>query len=327
MMSPAQFALQQAGFTVPEQAAGAPGSSGFVSPHAFTTSKGPPMMTAPAGAKRPRMEGPAGGGFSSVDALREEVKRLQRNEPNAKEQWYSWCEQYGEGKRDPGKHSEEFLQTFLSSYKTGMRLPQECEQLKVENVTKALQRRSRTFKEVWQKYCDVQGGGKHDPAKHQSQYHMEFYNFLSTTVLEILQCLAEGQDISCQISEETPVIKRLRMLPGLAPSALPDSAVAVPGVAKEALVQQIKAYQRMGKEQQKCWENYCDQYLRGVRDPSRHDTNALLQFALSIVDDDGSQEQEEAQNEVGTASARWKRATEAAAPHVTPVSLDPDMSY
>lgn len=322
MMSPAQFALQQAGFTVPQQATGAPGSSGFVRPP-----QGQPMMTAPAGGMKRKMEGPAGGGFSSVDALRDEVKRLQRSEPNAKEQWYSWCEQYGQDKRDPAKHSEEFLQTFLSSYKTGMRLPGEAEGLKIENVTKALQRRSRTFKDVWQKYCDVQGGGKHDPSKHQSQYHMEFYNFLSTTVTDILQCLAEGQDISSQISEETPVIKRLRMLPGLAPSALPDHAVAVPGVAKEALVQQIKAYQRMGTEQKQCWENYCDTQLRGVRDPNRHDTNALLQFALSIVEDDGSEEQAYAQQEVGTASARWKRATEAASAPPLPVSIDPDMSY
>merc|ERR1719414_2181762 len=88
----------------------------------------------------------------------------------------------------------------------------------------------------------------------------------------------------------------------------------VPGVAKEALVAQIKAYQKMGDEQKSAWWKYCDTQLNGIRDPARHDTNTLLRFALSIVDESGGDAAEGAEEQpaAGTASARWRRHTEAA---------------
>lgn len=333
MMSPAQFAVQQAGFTVPEQSAGAPGKMGFVAPSAFAAAQGTTSFTAPPGAKRPRMEAPMGssGGFSSVQQLQDEVKKLQRSEPNAKEQWISWCDQYGEGKRDPGRHTEEFLQTFLASYKTGMRLPGEAENLGIDKVTKSMQRRSRPFKEVWAQYCVVNGGGKSDPLKHPAQHHMAFYDYLASVVNELMQCVAEGSEIRNQISEESPCIKRLRLITPTTGNALPEAVAQVPGVAKDALVAQIKAYQRMGEEQRTAWQNYCDRKLGGARDPARHDTNSLLQFALQIVDNpDGLPVEVEMEEETaadgGTASSRWKRAMETAS-KPTPLSLDPSGSY
>ncbi|CAK0881244.1 unnamed protein product [Prorocentrum cordatum] len=139
-----------------------------------------------------------------------------------------------------------------------MRLPQEAEQLKVENVTKALQRhratleqqfalprfqadsnpgggalvqapaqvssqlpsptkrgarisksaavkgspaeeqghagrRTRQRRSAWVDVARAAAGGS-GPAPMAGGGRQEFYNFLSTTVIEIMQCLAEGQD-------------------------------------------------------------------------------------------------------------------------------------
>lgn len=327
MISPAMFALNQAGFAAPQVAhstgfAPPPGAhskqqTGFVSPHAFAAAQGLPQPTT---AKRPREEG--GGSYTSLEQLQNEVKNLQRKEPNAKEQWISWCDQYGEGKRDPSRHGEEFLQTFLSSYKTGMRLPAEAESSGVDKVTKMMQKRSKPFKDVWASYCQVNGGGKSDPAKHPAQYHMAFYDWMAGVVFEVMSAVCSGQDISQQFSESSPLVKRLRTMAvpsgsgGGGVAALPSMAAVagVPSVAKEALVNQIKAYQRMGEEQKMAWHKYCDTQLGGIRDPARHDTNALLQFAISIVDEGSGQTSEVAEGDPapgsgGTASARWKRHT------------------
>merc|ERR1712137_91867 len=44
------------------------------------------------------------------------------------------------------------------------------------------------------------------------------------------------------------------------------------------LVNQIKAFQRMGEAQKQAWWDYADQNLGGVRDPAKHDAGTLESF-------------------------------------------------
>merc|ERR1740120_91342 len=47
---------------------------------------------------------------------------------------------------------------------------------------------------------------------------------------------------------------------------------------KMALVNRIKAFQRLGEDQKALWGTHCDSHLGGVRDPMRHDHSALQAF-------------------------------------------------
>merc|ERR1711979_160394 len=60
-------------------------------------------------------------GSSSMDLMKASKKML-REDPMAKEQWYAYVEAVGGGFRDPTKHDRAFLQTFITKYKAGERL-------------------------------------------------------------------------------------------------------------------------------------------------------------------------------------------------------------
>jgi len=49
-------------------------------------------------------------------SLVDKVKQLQRRNPQAKEAWWSWCDTYGQGNRDPNRHDERALQKFLERW-------------------------------------------------------------------------------------------------------------------------------------------------------------------------------------------------------------------
>jgi len=48
--------------------------------------------------------------------------------------------------------------------------------------------------------------------------------------------------------------------------------------SKQALVDQVKAIQRSSPDAKEAWGYYCDTYLGGVRDPTRHDEGVLSAF-------------------------------------------------
>merc|ERR1719330_2186016 len=50
---------------------------------------------------------------------------------------------------------------------------------------------------------------------------------------------------------------------------------------KDALVAQVKNFQRLGGDQKELWGAYADTYLGGVRDPSRHDASVLHEFCAN----------------------------------------------
>eukprot|EP01062_Namystynia_karyoxenos_P064486 TRINITY_DN5743_c0_g1_i2.p1 TRINITY_DN5743_c0_g1~~TRINITY_DN5743_c0_g1_i2.p1 ORF type:complete len:434 (+),score=97.40 TRINITY_DN5743_c0_g1_i2:80-1303(+) len=60
-------------------------------------------------------KGGGGGKGSSggVEELVEGVKRIQRERPQARELWRTYCDKFGDGNYDPSRHNEEFLDTAL----------------------------------------------------------------------------------------------------------------------------------------------------------------------------------------------------------------------
>eukprot|EP00397_Hematodinium_sp_SG-2012_P047899 GEMP01054657.1.p1 GENE.GEMP01054657.1~~GEMP01054657.1.p1 ORF type:complete len:257 (+),score=66.64 GEMP01054657.1:49-771(+) len=57
--------------------------------------------------------------MASLDDLCEQVKDMQRNDQVGKENWIAYCSEYGEGKRDPRAHDEDFISSFFEAYKAG----------------------------------------------------------------------------------------------------------------------------------------------------------------------------------------------------------------
>ncbi|CAE8692693.1 unnamed protein product, partial [Polarella glacialis] len=70
-------------------------------------------------AARTSPAGLAATGDLEKDELVARVKQIQRSGPNAKEQWYTYCDASRTGNRDPARHSFESLRTFSEAYDRG----------------------------------------------------------------------------------------------------------------------------------------------------------------------------------------------------------------
>ncbi|CAK0905837.1 unnamed protein product [Prorocentrum cordatum] len=51
----------------------------------------------------------------------EQIKKMQRSDPAAKAQWYTYCEVFGGNVRDPARHEDAFLRDFATQYRNGVR--------------------------------------------------------------------------------------------------------------------------------------------------------------------------------------------------------------
>lgn len=126
----------------------------------------------------------SGGGANSE--LVAQIKNLQRNTPGFKEQWWAFCESEGGGVRDPAKHQDDFLETFLASYQSGEIAERTAAtpglaptgELDWAKFIKEGQRKSENFKNAWKRYCAIAGGGVNDPAKHDGGFVVSFLDFL-----------------------------------------------------------------------------------------------------------------------------------------------------
>lgn len=189
----------------------------------------------------------------------EALKELQRTDPEGREQWGAYCDERGGGVRDPSKHDPEFVRTFLAQYSSGQRLV--IPQGPLAELMKHGQRKSVAWKQAWAGYCQVYGGGVNDPAKHDQKFLTGFMDFLGQSgVMALSGGLAAGMG------------GRRRGTGGMYGMYVDPK--------KDALVNRIKAFQRMGEEQKNAWGEYCDDALGGVRDPMRHDAGVLLSFCI-----------------------------------------------
>jgi len=208
----------------------------------------------------------------SSEGLIEQIKQMQRSDPSAKEQWIAYCDQFGEGRRDPSKHEDSFIQRFLAQFNQGVRFQGDAEAAGVGNVIKLMQRRSSAFKAAWAQYCAVHGGGKNDPTKHEVAFHIQFLDSLAqnaqssaSSMHPMAMMMGGGMDMH--------PMKRMRMMRmQMMEAADPE---------KDSLVAKIKSYQKGSAQQKENWWSYCDSQLGGVRDPARHDAETLMDFIRS----------------------------------------------
>lgn len=116
------------------------------------------------------------------------VKQLQRDSEEGKQQWWCFCDVEGfSNRRDPNRHTVEFLRRFFDARREG-RIPAgrstslpaneadpEMHKIWVGRVKQA-QRSSPEQKMRWEKFCDVYGAGIRDPQRHDSTYLRRFFD-------------------------------------------------------------------------------------------------------------------------------------------------------
>jgi hypothetical protein len=202
----------------------------------------------------------------SRESLVAQIKELQKTDPSAKEQWIAYTDMSGQGTRDPMKHTQEFLEGFLTQLHSGSKLTVHEDARVLGDIVKLMQRKSTHFKNIWAHYCSKFGGGKNDPAKHDGAYLVKFFEYLAQTA-----SLVTSPMTPMAFAPVEHPMKRMRDTSGGCMTVGMDSE-------KEALVMSIKSFQRLGTQQKETWGGYADKYLGGVRDPSRHDVATLQEF-------------------------------------------------
>lgn len=197
---------------------------------------------------------------ASQESLVDQIKQIQRADPNAKEQWGAFTDMQGKGVRDPARHTPEFLQDFLTHLSSGGRLAP-APQADLSKTIKALQKSGPQFKQAWANFCMMQGGGRNDPAKHDDAFHLKFFEALAQQA-----AMSMGGDMSAMAGA----------------GAKRDASGMIVGMGggspKDMLVNRLKAYQRSSPDNKELWATYTDTYLGGVRDPNRHDEATLTEF-------------------------------------------------
>mmetsp|Transcript_118176 Transcript_118176/g.294798 ORF Transcript_118176/g.294798 Transcript_118176/m.294798 type:complete len:358 (-) Transcript_118176:78-1151(-) len=117
------------------------------------------------------------------DALVSQVKDLQRSDPHAKEQWAAYSDNLGGGRRDPARHSAEFLSAFITHLQTGAKInpvsaPDDSSSLL--GTIKFMQKKSDGFKAAWAQFCRDFGAGTYDPAKHDAAFLIRFFDHIAS---------------------------------------------------------------------------------------------------------------------------------------------------
>eukprot|EP00408_Alexandrium_pacificum_P010592 CAMPEP_0171215144 /NCGR_PEP_ID=MMETSP0790-20130122/31517_1 /TAXON_ID=2925 /ORGANISM="Alexandrium catenella, Strain OF101" /LENGTH=257 /DNA_ID=CAMNT_0011680891 /DNA_START=68 /DNA_END=839 /DNA_ORIENTATION=- len=219
------------------------------------------------------------------------VKMLQRSDQKAKEQWWAYCDSLGGAVRDPAKHPEDFLQTFLDNFRAGNRFePADGAAAAVlsgggygggatgggnplAQLCKEGQKKSHSWKEAWATYCLAHGNGKNDPEKHDNYYIVGFLDHVAGCGIAALSGASpEAGGLGM------PAAKRARTAGGPAAFGGGFGGGASGDPEKDGLVGKIKAFQRSSPDAKEIWGAYCDAHLGGIRDPNRHDKDVLMQF-------------------------------------------------
>eukprot|EP01059_Diplonema_ambulator_P019473 TRINITY_DN327_c0_g2_i1.p1 TRINITY_DN327_c0_g2~~TRINITY_DN327_c0_g2_i1.p1 ORF type:complete len:454 (+),score=135.95 TRINITY_DN327_c0_g2_i1:46-1407(+) len=141
---------------------------------------------------RPQKRG-YGHGTQRHRELVEAVKRLQRESPESRQPWIDFCGRWGSSDLDPARHGDEFLQRWLDYMRSpeAAKPPYDLDQVwgqvqavidnkaneealpAREDIIAAIkrgQRNSDTWREAWWSYCDANGNGDRDPARHDMDF-------------------------------------------------------------------------------------------------------------------------------------------------------------
>jgi len=141
------------------------------------------------------MERPAalsqGGGRSSgpsSDGIVAQVKEWQRQSKANNEEWTAYCDTFGEGICDPGKHSSGFLRAALRDLGIGSQSRlgngkgggkggggSSSNAGPLTETVRSLQRSSPQAGKAWRKHCDMHGNaGVYDPAAYPAQFLKDY---------------------------------------------------------------------------------------------------------------------------------------------------------
>lgn len=120
-------------------------------------------------------------------ALVDDVKRLHRASPEAKEQWYAYCQMAGTTSYDPSRHEENFLRIFLTSVNAGMGqalvAPDAVAKASLVMKVKAFQRGGEGPKDQWRAYCTKHGFHTFDPSRHEEDFLKGFINSVDPSLM------------------------------------------------------------------------------------------------------------------------------------------------
>jgi hypothetical protein len=171
-------------------------------------------------------------------ALVDQVKNLQRADPDAKQAWWDYCDQHLQGVKDPNRHEADVLQTFVSTYSAGgcapvKRAPAPAPAIygavpgqmaaawgpyaqpafpvpaamfggmkdafgSLAESIKMGQRKSQHWKTAWQYYVALYGSGFNDPAKYDENFITGFLDYLGQLGTGDLSTAAAEQGINLQ---------------------------------------------------------------------------------------------------------------------------------
>ncbi|CAE7030672.1 unnamed protein product [Symbiodinium natans] len=244
--------------------------------------------------------------MAGKEGLVQQIKNMQRVDPTFKQTWWDFCESQLGGVRDPNRHDESVLGTFLEQYNTGAIAPSPFRAEEawwgkgkgkgggggydggydmgvwammmgggLADMVKTGQRASYHYRTAWTIYCALYGAGKNDPAKHDEKFIRGFLDYLGELASNGLSSIATSQGIN--IDEITASTKRPQV--GGEPPA--KRFKEEPLEMKLPLAEKVKNLQRSNPQAKEAWWAYCDSQGGGTRDPMRHDTDSLQAFLTS----------------------------------------------
>lgn len=181
----------------------------------------------------------------SFKTLVEQVKRAQRTSIEIRETWHKLCDLHRGGMRDPKQLDAAFLDYFLRSV--------EEEPVKGNNQTSwqrsaltsrvdTLRKTSSKLQRAWERACDVECGGVHDPEKLDVAFLQRF-----------LVKYGDSTTPSSTVAEHTLL-------------ALPEQ------------VEWVKRAQKSSEYWREEWQVYCDKEGRGMRDPAQLSAGFVQRF-------------------------------------------------
>uniref|UniRef100_A0A7S2NKF0 Uncharacterized protein n=1 Tax=Alexandrium andersonii TaxID=327968 RepID=A0A7S2NKF0_9DINO len=158
------------------------------------------------------------------------------------------------------------------------------------DMIKLGQKRSQHWKMAWQTYCAQLGNGFNDPSRHEEQFLVDFLDYVGQLVIQDMGMA--GVPTGAVYAAEPPVGSGGKRPMGGAGGFPPAKRQAVGGghehrrgghnsaldVDKDELVARVKALQRSSADAKSAWWSFCGQYQGGIKDPNRHDADALLKF-------------------------------------------------
>lgn len=239
--------------------------------------------------------------------LIEQVKEAQSSSRDVNQAWNEYCNNEGDGTRDPRRHPASFLRRFLESIDDGPSPPrggkgrgradeeeedddplglpwkkgksrekrwQESSWDELVQFVRSSQSGSRRTNELWNDFCDAEGGGTRDPSRHNTAFLREFLASLDGWESKGARKRDRGRDREW---EREPAVHLEPKAPKWAEQQQRKSEGE-----KSDLTSQVQAALASSRQVQDAWNEFCDTKGCGIRDATRHVASFLQRFLSSL---------------------------------------------